>query len=310
MLSRRSFLNGSLGTGFALATRGPAAAQAPQPARRLIVDAQVHLWKASTPDRPWPPNTVPQLPEPFSYDMLLPMMNEAGVDRVVIVPPSWEGDRIDYAMEAHAKYPTRFGIMGRIPLANPQSAALLPKWKEQPGMLGIRASFNTPDQIAWLADGTVDWFWPAAEKAGIPVMFLSPANMPVFARIADRHPQLRLIVDHMGLSIDIAKANMREAAIAQTVALAKYPNVSVKLSSAPTYSSEPYPYRDMTPFIHRLYDVFGPQRCHWGTDMTNSFAKATYRQRITHFTEELPFLSESDKDLIMGRSIAARLNWA
>jgi len=311
MLSRRSLLT-SLGAGLALSAPGPhrAAAQAPapKPARR-IVDAQVHLWKANTPDRPWPPNTVPQLPQPFGYDQLLPMMDEAGVERGVIVPPSWEGDRIDYALEAHARHPTRFGIMGRIPLADPQSAALLPKWKNQPGMLGIRVSFNS-DQTVWLRNGTADWFWPAAEKAGIPVMFLAPGNLLVFAGIAERHPQLALIIDHMGLSIDIAKANKREEAVAQAAALARHPNVSVKLSSAPTYSSEPYPYRDMTPFIRRLYDAFGPQRCYWGTDMTNSFAKATYRQRIAHFTEELAFLSEEDKDWIMGRAIMGRLGWA
>ena len=40
------------------------------------------------------------------------------------------------------------------------------------------------------------------------------------------------------------------------------------------------------------------------------FAKSTYRQRITHFTEELPFLSEDDKDWVMGKAILARLNWA
>ena len=165
MLSRRSFLSSTVGVSVALAAAQqaaprPAAAQA----KRLIVDAQVHLWKADTPDRPWPPNTVPQLPYPFGYDKLLPMMDEAGVERVVIVPPSWEGDRIDYAMEAHAKYPTRFGIMGRIPLANPQSAALLPKWKEQPGMLGIRVSFNAA-QTAWLADGTAMVCGPSAGPA-------------------------------------------------------------------------------------------------------------------------------------------------
>jgi hypothetical protein len=44
--------------------------------------------------------------------------------------------------------------------------------------------------------------------------------------------------------------------------------------------------------------------------MTNSFAKATYRQRITHLTEELDFLSEDDKDWIMGRAIVTRLGWA
>ena len=43
--------------------------------------------------------------------------------------------------------------------------------------------------------------------------------------------------------------------------------------------------------------------------MTNSYAKASYRQRISHFTEELSFLSESDKDWVMGRAIVARLNW-
>ena len=44
--------------------------------------------------------------------------------------------------------------------------------------------------------------------------------------------------------------------------------------------------------------------------MTNGFDKATYRQRITHFTEELPFLSEEDKDWVMGKAILERLKWA
>ena len=54
----------------------------------MIVDAQVHFWKANTPDRPWLPNRVAQLPEPFLIEQLVPMMDEAGVDRAVIVPPS------------------------------------------------------------------------------------------------------------------------------------------------------------------------------------------------------------------------------
>ena len=42
----------------------------------------------------------------------------------------------------------------------------------------------------------------------------------------------------------------------------------------------------------------------------NSFASASYSQRVTHFTEELSFLSESDKDWVMGRAILTRLKWA
>ena len=53
------------------------------------------------------------------------MMDEAGVDRVVIVPPTLEGERIDYAQEAARRYPGRFAIMGRIALDNPDRAAAL-----------------------------------------------------------------------------------------------------------------------------------------------------------------------------------------
>ena len=118
-----------------------------------------------------------------------------------------------------------------------------------------------------------------------------------------------LIIDHMNLSLEIAKAGAITNAIDDVVALAKYPNVSIKLSSAPTYSLEPYPWRDMTEHLKRCFDAFGPQRCYWGTDLTNAFAKSTYRQRITHFTQELKFLSEEDKEWVMGRAILTRLGW-
>jgi predicted TIM-barrel fold metal-dependent hydrolase len=274
----------------------------------MIVDAQVHLWKAESPDWPWVPGRKPQLPEPFTIEKLVAMMDEAGVDRVVVVPPSWPGDRNDYAIEAAKRYPARFGIMGRIPVEKPQSAAMLPKWREQPGMLGVRLTFHRA-QAALLEKGSADWFWPAAQKAGLPVMLLAPGNSPRLAPIAERHPGLQLIIDHMNLTLEIAQERKIKQAIDEVVALAKFPNVSVKVSSTPTYSLESYPWRDMTEHIKRCFDAFGPQRCYWGTDITNAFNKSSYRQRITHFTEELKFLSETDKEWVMGRAILERLKW-
>ena len=66
------------------------------------------------------------------------MMNQAGVDRAVIVPPTLEGERLDYAQEAVKRYPGRFAIMGRIALNDPTTARRFPTWREQPGVLGIR----------------------------------------------------------------------------------------------------------------------------------------------------------------------------
>src|SRR5262249_20043903 len=195
MLSRRQFVTSTLAAGIAPASQKAIA----QPAKRIIVDAQVHLWKAESEDWKWVPGLKPQMPEPFTIEKLVPLMDEAGVDRVVVVPPSWPGDRNDYGLEAARRYPGRFGVMGRIPLKNPPSAALLLKWKEQPGMLGVRLTFGGP-AAAWLTDGTADWFWPEAEKADLPVMFLTDGESAKLADVADRHPRLRLIVDHMGLS--------------------------------------------------------------------------------------------------------------
>jgi predicted TIM-barrel fold metal-dependent hydrolase len=308
MPTRRSFVTGTLGAGAVMATQGSQKTAA-QVDRRMIVDAQVHLWKAETPDWKWVPGLKPQLPEPFTIERLVPMMDEAGVDHVVIVPPSWPGDRNDYAIEAVKRYPDRFRVMGRIPLQNPKSAELLPTWTKQPGMVGMRVTFNNAQNIPWLTDGTADWFWAAAEKAGLPVMCFTPGRTALLGPIVERHPQLALIIDHMGVTAAMLKDNTLEEAIGQTVALAKYPNVSVKVSASPGLSREPYPFRDVAGHLKRVFDAYGPQRSYWGTDMTNSYAKASYRQRVTQFTEELSFLSESDKDWVMGRAIVQRLKW-
>src|SRR5207237_5628384 len=117
----------------------------------LIVDAQVHVWAANTPQRPWPQReTKPHRPQPLGHADLLREMDGAGVRRVVIVPPSWEGDRNDLALEAARLHPDRCAVMGRLPLQNPESRALIEHWRRQPGMLGARFTFHTPSQRAWL----------------------------------------------------------------------------------------------------------------------------------------------------------------
>jgi len=283
-----------------------ASAQTPPAAggrRRTIVDAQVHLWKANSPDLPWVPGVKPGQPEPFTIERVLPLMDEAGVDRIIVVPPTLTGERNDYGLEAAKRYPNRFAVMGRFPIDNPKAADRLPRWKEQPGMLGVRISFGG---TKWLSDGTVDWFWPAAEKAGVPVMFLAPGELSHFARIAERHPQLALIIDHIGMNNSIPIAQSATDAIA----LAKYPNVSVKMKAGAQYAPEPYPYRAMNVQLQRVFEAYGPQRCYWETDITQTLKEGGYKHRVAHFTEELPFLSEDDKDWVMGRAILQRLKWA
>jgi hypothetical protein len=200
--------------------------------------------------------------------------------------------------------------MGRIPIESAGSAALLPRWKEQPGMLGVRVTFLNPKHVELLTKGGIDWLWAGCEKAQLPVMFFAAGRVDQFGPIAEKHPGLTLIIDHMGVSTAIAKDGKMADAVGQVAALAKYPNVSVKLSNLPNASLEAYPFKDLHDHIKRVFDAYGPQRCHWGTDVTNGMGRSDWKQRLAHFTEELKFLSESDKDLVLGRSILQRLKWA
>jgi predicted TIM-barrel fold metal-dependent hydrolase len=93
------------------------------------------------------------------------------------------------------------------------------------------------------------------------------------------------------------------------VALAKHPNVSVKVSAAPCYSSEPYPFRNLHEPLRRIIEGFGVRRAFWGSDLSRVLAHSTYRQAVTMFTEEMPWLSVDDKEWIMGRGLCAWLGW-
>jgi L-fuconolactonase len=273
----------------------------------MIVDAQVHVWAPQTPQRPWLRAGDAHLAKPFGYQDLRSEMARAGVDRAVLIPPAWEGDRVDFVLEAAAKYPDRFAVMGRIGVQRPQSAALLPGWKQQPGMLGIRVSFQKEHNRHWMKDGTADWFWPAAEQCGIPVMVFAPDWADEIRAIAINHPGLKLIVDHMGLRRE--QDALAAAAMERTIALADCPNVHVKVSSVPLYSSEPYPYRNLHEPLRRLISAFGPRRSFWGTDITRIWSRCSYRQCVTLFTEALDFLSADDLEWVMGRGIMQCLEW-
>jgi hypothetical protein len=165
-----------------------------------IVDAQVHIWGANTPQRPWPARAAPQRAEPWTADEVLRAMHSAGVERVIIVPPSWEGDRNDLALAAAQAHPTRFAVMGRLDPDAPGAREQIKTWREQPGMLGLRFSFHTPILRQPFLDGRFDWVWGAAEDAGLPVMvLLHHAWLARLVPFLAAHPRLRVVIDHLGL---------------------------------------------------------------------------------------------------------------
>src|SRR2546426_1176299 len=147
------------------------------------------------------------------------------------------------------------------------------------------------------------------ERRHLEVLSLRRRQLSLSERRApsQRHPNLKLILDHLGRPRGDTSPSERWANLADVLALAKYPNVAMKATGAPSYSDQPYPFRDIHDNLRRLYDAFGPARWFWGTDITRM--PCPWRQCVTLFTEELPWLKGRDLELVMGRAVCDWLGW-
>ena len=159
-----------------------------------ITDSQVHLWSFRGDGNPWH-RMVPT----FTAEELIAEMDEANVDRAVVVPPMWMGNDNSQAIQAATAYPNRLCVLGRMDLFDPSGAEELPDWKQQTGMLGLRFTLGKPEEQEALKSGALDWLWSAAEANDLPVMFMLAGSASETAKIATTHPNLRLTVDHLDL---------------------------------------------------------------------------------------------------------------
>jgi len=265
-----------------------------------ITDAQIHVWSAGKP-------SAHQRQEPFPPEVLLKEMAKAGVAGAVIVPPSWDPNGNAPANATANQHPDKFRVMGRLELDKPEARDAIARLPETPNMLGFRVMFTTPERREWLKDGKADWLWRDAQVAKVPLMVHVPKNLRDLADIARRFPELRLVIDHLGVPPNHPGTDASMDHIPDLVALAKMPNVGVKATGVAGYSCQPYPYKNLHDPLHRVFDAFGPKRMFWGADLTRM--SCSYSQCISLFTEELPWLTDADKALVMGGAIREWIGW-
>lgn len=275
----------------------------------LRVDAQVHVWKADSPDRPWPPygaeGAARHRPVPITGEQLLKEMDEAGVDAAVLVPPYFEGYHNEYAEEVAQAHPDRFRRMLRLNLRADDAEAQVRAVPDEPFTPGVRLLFIPPDSGP-IASGVADWFWPVVQELDLPVMMIAPNQTADVGEVAKKYPNLRIAIDHLGLS-GAQKDDAIGPEIDAVLALASLPNVSVKVMSAPSYSTEPYPHPAIQPHLERLLDAYGAQRLFWGSDLSR--LNGTYSQLVSFWEQELSFLKGDDLEQVMGKALCSWLKW-
>ena len=269
-----------------------------------IVDAQIHIWGTGLPN-----NKAHIQQTSFTAEQAIFLMDEAGVDAAIIHPPSWDPGSHEMALAAVRDFPHRFAIMGTLPLEQAISEREIPNWK-QDAVLGLRYTLLEEPHRSWVADGSLDWLWKKAEEEQVPISMLATDSLVILQNIAERYPRLKLTIDNLGgrggntsLKDDAAMEH-----IPDLLKLAKYPNVAVKATGAPGYSSESYPFPTMQNYLEQIYDAFGPHRTFWGTDITKM--PCSWKKCITMFTEEARWLNTNDRKLVMGDAICEWWGWS
>jgi predicted TIM-barrel fold metal-dependent hydrolase len=195
-------------------------------------------------------------------------MDAVDVDGAILVSP-WTLYRYDasYAVAVHASYPGRFGMVTPVDPSEPAIEDLIADWATQPGAIGIRLMLASSPAMEE-GDPGLNRVIAAAARHDLPVNLFCWGRLELARQLAARSPGTRIVIDHLGLRQPFVPPVPAEpfAELTKVLALAKYPNVAIKISGACTLSHRSFPFTDLWPPLARIFEAFGIERCMWGTD--------------------------------------------
>ncbi|MBV8806927.1 MAG: amidohydrolase [Sinobacteraceae bacterium] len=286
-----------------------------------VIDAQVHSWETQT-TRGWDSAYDALGTDPnngYTVELALSAMDAVGVNAAVLsLPPSYRTLLPDgrfrydnsYAEEMSLKYPDRIASAARYRVDDPEIEALVAATRSRPGTLCVRCVIRLEDEIAQYKAGVHQRLLTACERHQVPLMLFVSGRPEEAEPIARNFPDLQIIIDHLGLEQPPYGKPTAEpwAKLPSVLALAKYPNVALKFSGAPSLSRESYPFLDLWPHLCRVIDAFGPDRLMWGSDVTRVRGLHTYAESLFYLLHS-ERLSRSDKQKILGATLRRLLRW-
>jgi L-fuconolactonase len=258
-----------------------------------LVDSHVHLWDPVGLQYPWLANE-PALQRSFGPADLA--AEARGVTGVVVVEGGCRGEHalaeVDWVQSLTARWPVIRGMVAQVPLERgPEALAGLEPYvaAQRRFVVGVRR--NVQDEPAGFMNGR-------GFVSGVNA--LAEHDLPFDACI--RQHQLReltelvdqtsttVVLDHLGKPDLITHGHSTSphddhAWFADLADLARRPNVVAKISGLTTEADHAH-WRegDLAPYVAHAIDVFGPDRCLFGSDWPVATLATTY-ERWRHFVE-------------------------
>ena len=263
-----------------------------------IINAAEHAWVihdprfAIDPEIASCPRNLPN--REYSAEHLIAQMRIYGIHKTVISHVCYYGRNNAYTGHCVKTYPDKLAGIGLLvghrlyPPDDPQNPARLERAVREEGLVGMRLSPIYDKDMAWFNDPVCYPLWKKAEDLdAVFNIFLAPHQIPQVADMAERFPGVNIVIDHLAM-IDITAPDSE--GIDPLCGLVRFPNVYIR-TSLHNPSKETIPYRDVWPYLERIYNTFGPQRLLFA----NFFEYLIMKDLIPFFTAE-------DKIWILGKT--------
>jgi predicted TIM-barrel fold metal-dependent hydrolase len=270
--------------------------------RRNFIDAHVHLWTRDFLKYPLAATVKPTEMEPpvFLPSDILQHAAPSGVSRIVLVQMSYYGTDNSYMLEAIRQSPRVFRGIAVVDPESERPEATMRKIARK-GVRGFRIYPPDGPSKSWLTgEGFRKMFRCGAQDRLALCLLVNPQDLVVVDRQCESFPETPVVIDHMariGRNGPIGDADTRALC-----ALARHPQLKVKVSAFYALGARTPPHLDLVPLIKRLFESFGSQRLMWGSDCPFQVDHEAYEDSISLVRDRLDFLSSSDKQWMLCRT--------
>lgn len=266
----------------------------------MIVDSHQHFWDISRFTYPWmdPDSSLNRTILPAD---LTPHLQNAGVDRTVLVEAHGSLEEADWFLQLASETDFIAGVVAWVDILAPELEDRLDRYCEHPKFKGVRHKIHDEVDEEWLARDDVDRAFATLERRGIPYdLLVRPQHLHHVPPLAARHPELRMVVDHIAKPLIAQGSDLRSWA-GQMQTLADIPTTSCKLSGMVTEADwERWQPNDLKPYIDTVVNQFGFDRLMFGSDWPVCELAADYGRVLEALQECLGAISDSEKAAVLG----------
>ena len=269
----------------------------------MIVDSHVHLWQIARGDYDWMTGPGTEALAPIRRDFaaadLRPLLDGAGVDRVVLVQAAATVAESRFLLQQAAAMPQVAGVVGWVAMDDAAVEDSLEDLAADPAFKGVRPMIHDiPDPDWMLGDALTPAFRALVREDLAFDCLVRPPHLRNLLTLLSRHPDLRAVICH-GAKPEIEAGRFTDWA-AQMTALARDTAAFCKLSGLITESGPGWTPAGLRPYVEHLLEVFGPKRLIWGSDWPVLTLTASYDDWWTAAHGLLADLSETDKAAVFG----------